>query len=67
MNGAGANPDYELKAKKHKTLQERKKKIAKQDTVKKRKNPPRRGDPYYGVNNADGVTSMNDVVTRYFN
>jgi len=67
MTGAGANADYELKVKKHKTMQDRKRKVAKQDTAKKRKNPTRRGEPYYAANNADGVTSMNDVVTRYFN
>ena len=66
INIAGAG-DYELKVKKHKTMQDRKKRVVKQETAKKRKNPARRGEPYYAANNADGVTSMNDVVTRYFN
>lgn len=39
----------------------------KQDTSKKKRFPVRKGDPYYASNNADGLTSMNDVVTRYFN
>ena len=66
MHGAGVNGEYELKVKKHKTLQDRKKKAPKHDTTKKKKHPARRGEPYYAAANADG-TSMNDVVTRYFN
>ena len=51
-----ANPDYELKHKKTK------KKIVRQETSKKKRFPSKKGDPYKD----DGVTSMNDVVTRYF-
>lgn len=52
---------WELKAKKHKTVADKKKRRG-LDTSKKRKY--RKGD---ATTNSEGGTNMNDVVTRYFN
>jgi hypothetical protein len=52
-----------LKAKKHKTVGEKKKRRVGLETSKRR-NKKMRGD---FSTNSDGGTNMNDVVTRYFN